>query len=120
LAGRIEDARRGAPEALGKQKDGPPSAIAAALRPLSIEGLLWLMALSEEGVKRTVSRFITEWRHVKPALQGGDLIDLGMSEGPLLGDALRSLRDARLDGVITSRSDEIARVQRLLGANKSR
>ena len=124
LAGRIEEARRGAPEALaslGKRKDGPPSAIAAALRPLSIEGLLWLMALSEaEGVKRTVSRFITEWRHVKPALLGGDLIDLGMSEGPLLGDALRSLRDARLDGVITTRSDEIARVQRLLEANKSR
>lgn len=124
LSVRIEAARRGAPEALealGKQKDGPPSAIAAALRPLSIEALLWLMALSEaEGVKRAVSRFITEWRHVKPALVGGDLIDLGMIEGPLLGDALRSLRDARLDGVITTRRDEIARVRRFLEANKSR
>ncbi len=124
LARRIEEAGRGASEALealGKRKDGPPSAIAAALRPLSIEGLLWLMALSEaEGVKRAVSRFITEWRHVKPVLVGGDLIDLGMSEGPLLGAALRSLRDARIDGVITTQREEIARVRRLLEANKSR
>ncbi|MFQ5458653.1 MAG: hypothetical protein ACE5FC_09445, partial [Myxococcota bacterium] len=123
-AARIDDARSGAARALrapGKLWAGPPSAIAKTLRPLSVEGLLWLMACTEdEAVGRAVSRYITGWRRVKPVLSGVDLLALGFQEGPAVGTALRALRDARLDGKIATREDEIARARRLLESHKSR
>ncbi len=52
--------------------------------------------------------YLTTWRHVRPALTGSDLLALGVSQGAAIGETLRRLRAARLDGHITTREDEIA------------
>jgi tRNA nucleotidyltransferase (CCA-adding enzyme) len=126
-ADRIAASRRGARKALrtlaplGRGGDLRPSAIAAALRGIPLEGLLWLMALAEgEGVRRAVSHYLTAWRTVGPRLTARDLLALGVPEGPAVGRALRDLRDARLDGETGTREEETARVQAGLRSGKFR
>lgn len=48
-----------------------------------------------------------EWKKIgpprEPLLQGRDLIDLGMTPGPQMGEMLEALKDARREGDITDR-----------------
>ena len=52
----------------------------------------------------------------RPALNGYDLLELGVPRGPLMGEIVRTLSDARLDGKVWSREEEVAVVRRRLGA----
>ena len=60
-------------------------------------------------------RYLTELRHVRPELKGGDLIALGVPEGPRVGEMLAELRRARLDGLLASAEDEERYVRRSAG-----
>ena len=51
-------------------------------------------------------RYLTELRHVRPSLNGSDLMGLGVPEGPRVGEMLAELRRARLDGLLASAEDE--------------
>lgn len=53
-----------------------------------------------------IRRYLTEWQHLQPHLRGSDLLELGVPEGPAVGEALAALRKARLDGVTRTRKDE--------------
>ena len=59
-------------------------------------------------------RYLEELRHVKPALDGNGLRALGVPQGPDLGALLEELRDARLDGTLSSRQDDEDYVRRWL------
>jgi hypothetical protein len=52
------------------------------------------------------------WR---PLLRAGDLLALGASPGPALGQLLRRLEDAQLDGALTSRDQALDQAARWLG-----
>ncbi len=68
------------------------------------EELLWYAWLSrchQRGAE-AVGRFLTEWRAVKPALSGKDLRDLGVPSRRI-GEVLRRLTQARLDGRVSDR-----------------
>ena len=52
----------------------------------------------------------------RPALNGYDLLELGVPRGPLMGEIVRTLSDARLDGKVWSREEEVAVVRRRLEA----
>jgi tRNA nucleotidyltransferase (CCA-adding enzyme) len=43
---------------------------------------------------------------VRPILTGGDLKAMGYRPGPIFGTVLDALRDAHLDGTITSKDEE--------------
>lgn len=58
--------------------------------------------------------YLDALRHVRPALNGTDLQALGLRPGPVYTRLLTALLDARLDGQVQSREDELALVQRLL------
>jgi len=45
-------------------------------------------------------------KNVRPLLSGEDLKRLGIPEGPRIKEALLILREAKLDGKITTRRDE--------------
>lgn len=118
MAKRITASRQGAREALrdlsplAHGAHLAPSKIAAALRPLPVEGLLWLMATAvTEPERRAISRYLTQWRRVAPALGGDDVMALGVPEGPAVGAALTDLLDARLDGVVSTSEEEEERVR---------
>jgi len=42
-----------------------------------------------------------------PLLRGGDLIALGLAPGPLFGEILRQLQDARLEGAVSTREQAL-------------
>lgn len=56
--------------------------------------------------RANVSRYLRRLRHVRPALCGRDLQELGIPEGPLLGRVLSAIRAARLNGEVSTRRDE--------------
>lgn len=100
-----------------RRAPGParPSCVVARLRPLSTGALLVVLAFLEaDGDTDLVDelrRYLVELRHVHPRLDGADLLELGVREGPRVGEFLERLRAARLDGVVESRADEERRVR---------
>ncbi len=58
--------------------------------------------------------YLDELRHERPLLNGNALLALGVRQGPRVGMLLTALLQARLDGALTSRQDEIAFVRRCL------
>lgn len=66
-------------------------------------------------VCRTIRRYLQEVRPITPALDGHQLQLLGVARGPEIGYLLRELRDARLDGVLTTRAEEEAWVRQHIG-----
>ncbi len=61
---------------------------------------------------RLAQRYLAEWRNVKPVLNGRDLLEMGVPEGPRISQGLLLLRAARLDGWAVDRDDERALVMR--------
>lgn len=53
-----------------------------------------------------LSLFLDELRYVKPHLTGDDLAKLGIRPGPEVGEMLRKLLKARLDGETKTREEE--------------
>ncbi len=95
-----------------------PSKVVAALRGLSLEALLFMMAkTAREETRRAISEYITTFRHVKPVLTGNDLITMGHKSGPILGLILRALRDARVDGLVKTEKEERRLVRQLFPLN---
>ena len=66
-------------------------------------------ALSEDGsaAAQRLMLYLNELRHIESALKGNDLLALGVRQGPELGALLMALLEARLDGKIQTRQDEI-------------
>lgn len=85
-----------------------PSALAAALRGAPPELAALAGALGEERVAAAVRRWLGELRHVRLAIDGGDLRAAGVPEGEAIGRGLAAARDAKLDGVAAGRDAELA------------
>lgn len=82
---------------------------------------LWAFAAVEGGpVRERCLDFLERARHLKPALRGDDVIALGVPRGPEVGDVLRRLRVARLDGEVKTRLDEEHFVRGLLAGAPAR
>ncbi len=100
--------------ACDRTSEPAPSKIHFWLNPLSLEMLIYLLALSKtEGVSRAISIYVTKLRHQYADLDGHDLAALGLIPGPEFGEILNNLLSARLDGKVTSRQEEIALVEKL-------
>lgn len=55
---------------------------------------------------RNLNRYLAGQGDLKPALKGGDLVELGVPRGPMLGRILAQLRDMRIDRTVTSEEEE--------------
>jgi len=79
-----------------------------ALQPLSLPTILFIITKAKEGKqKRALSSYLTRLRNIKPVLSGEDLKAMGYQPGPLFNRILRAILDARLEGIIKSREEEI-------------
>jgi tRNA nucleotidyltransferase (CCA-adding enzyme) len=94
-----------------------PSRIYRALchYPAPLLASAWT-ASERAGTRAKLLRYQTEYRQVKTALTGDDLKRMGLRPGPLFGRLLDALRDARLDGRVTTRQEEESLVRKLLKA----
>ena len=79
-----------------------------ALRPVSQAALLVVAAVhgEESSEARAVWHYLEALQGMRSALSGADLLDLGVPEGPAVGDYLEKLRAARLDGKANTAADE--------------
>ncbi len=73
-----------------------------------------VLAQPGSGVRRAINVYLQELREVKPSISGEDLLKLGVTEGPRIGEILNRLHLAKLDGDVKSHADERDFVQSLL------
>lgn len=64
------------------------------------------LAADKPVVARHLNLFLSELRHVRPFLNGDDLIAMGVPEGPIIGKLLKEIMASRLDGLIATEEDE--------------
>ncbi|MDZ4838064.1 MAG: CBS domain-containing protein [Candidatus Melainabacteria bacterium] len=64
------------------------------------------LAAAGTNVRRMIKLYLEELADVSVRLNGRDLVDMGIAEGPQIGKVLDDLLYARLDGTIKSESEE--------------
>lgn len=80
----------------------------------SLEMILYMMARSEnDSLRQWISLFVTDLRKIRMTIRGLDLIDLGLKPGRNFQDVFRTVLDARLNGQINSRAEELNLVTQL-------
>lgn len=85
-----------------------PSEIYWLLKGFSHEGLLYVMAICRNKIgKQAVSSYVTQLRNIKSFIHGADLKKMGYIPGPSYQTMLNHLLEAKMDGRIHSREDEI-------------
>jgi len=92
-----------------------PVKIYHTLRPLSLETLLYTMAVSgDRDIQKSISRYLLELRKVMPVLRGRDLLAMGIRPGPLYSRIFNAILEERLRGGIKSREEEVAFVREFI------
>ena len=87
--------------------EASPVIVFRLLNELGLEAVQVAAALaSSEGARNNLQRYLQEWRHVRPLLNGRDLVRLGVPLGPQVGEMLEALRYARLEGRVSTREQE--------------
>jgi len=87
-----------------------PSERARELRGTAPTELAWLWLIGDRDVRATVDWFAALDPRLA-TLSGDDVVALGVPRGPAVARVLGELRDARLDGTLTSRAMEEAHVR---------
>jgi tRNA nucleotidyltransferase (CCA-adding enzyme) len=91
------------------RKGVAPSALFRLLDPLPYEVILLLRAAAGTVViKRRIAEFFRSCHGTRVFVSGHDLQRLGIAPGPEYQRILRALLDAKLDGRVTTKEDELA------------
>jgi tRNA nucleotidyltransferase (CCA-adding enzyme) len=90
-----------------------------ALITFKTEYILYMMALAkDENIKKAISNFYTHQRDIKPYLQGRDLLKIGLKPGKIFGNILDIVLNAKLDGQLKTKKQEIKFVTDYAKKNK--
>jgi tRNA nucleotidyltransferase (CCA-adding enzyme) len=72
------------------------------------ELILYMMAISKQKtVKKAISLYFTRLRRVMVSLKGKDLQQMGVEPGPIYREILQATLDAKLNGKLKTRKDEL-------------
>jgi tRNA nucleotidyltransferase (CCA-adding enzyme) len=92
---------------LARTDDKSQSWIARLLGEIEIEDLLAVMSLTKrEDTVRAISVYLSRLRFIKRELTGQELIEMGYSSGPVFGEIMQAVQDARVDGIVNSLDEE--------------
>ncbi len=83
------------------------SEIYRLLSGLDPEELLFLHRLGGEGVRASIELYLSRLKELETEVSGQDLIEMGLKPGPLFSQLLDRVREARLDGRVHSREQEL-------------
>jgi tRNA nucleotidyltransferase (CCA-adding enzyme) len=123
LTRRETEAVRAAPDAKALlpalSAEVPPSRIVELLSPLPIAAVWALAAAADAPVGERAEHYLNRWRHARSLLDGHALQALGVPPGPRLGEVLRRLKAAKLDGEVRTRRDEERLARQLLSGLKA-
>lgn len=93
-------------EYLSREQDSAISFIYRLMEDVSPEVLLYAAALDgRENILEIIEHYLLEIRPIKAFVNGNDLKEIGVAEGPLMGKILRLLFEKQLDGVISNSND---------------
>ncbi|MGE5172380.1 MAG: CBS domain-containing protein [Betaproteobacteria bacterium] len=119
ISARVQQARTRTRDVLYvfyKDQQLPLSRVYDMLAPLDTEAILLMMAKAkQERAKKNISHYLMHLRNVKVIITGDDLKHLGIRPGPRYRQILAELLDAKLDGLVRTREEEIAFVKKLSG-----
>ena len=65
------------------------------------------LAIARNGGAEWLDRWAREWRRVTLEIDGEDLLEAGVAQGPAVGRGLEAALAARLDGEISTREEEL-------------
>ncbi len=106
------DTRYKAEQRLTRIEHSPPvtpEALYWGLIYFKPESILYMVALSKnEAVKKEILLFYTQYRHIKPLIQGRDLKALGIKPGPVYTRILNQVLNAKLSGDLATKEEELA------------
>ena len=92
-----------------------PSQIFGLLEPLSYEVILLLVAQTKDAkVKKNIQNFLDKYNTTRLLVSGNELKGLGVSSGPQFKKILDKILDAKIDGRVKNRQDELDFVKRLV------
>jgi tRNA nucleotidyltransferase (CCA-adding enzyme) len=92
-----------------------PSAVFQILEAYSRPALLMAyVAADSQVVRELIRRYVYVWAEVRPVTTGRELKEMGLPPGPIYGELLDELLNARLDGRISTDEEERAYLQGLL------
>lgn len=90
------------------------SQLARLVEPYAKEAVLAVSMLTESpDVSCQLGRYLGELQHVSPSLDGRKLLAMGVPSGPIMGQILNDLRNARLDGRVGTEEEERSLAQQL-------
>lgn len=72
-----------------------------------------LIAADSPAIRKNINLFLDKLRYVKPLTGGGELIKLGITAVPKIKKVLHRLLEAKLDGKVQTKKDEIELAKRL-------
>jgi tRNA nucleotidyltransferase (CCA-adding enzyme) len=72
------------------------------------------IACEQAELRKLFINYISKWSKVSPTINGHDLRLRGMPPGPVYKHILKTLRDAWLDGEVSSKEQEEALLNRLI------
>jgi tRNA nucleotidyltransferase (CCA-adding enzyme) len=101
-AGRLRDLRAAAEELAAKDPTRPSEIVELARQHGDIE-----LALARALGAEWLDRYVSEWRLVDLEIDGDDLLEAGIPEGPAIGRGLAAALRAKLDGEVSGREDEL-------------
>ncbi|MFA5317778.1 MAG: CCA tRNA nucleotidyltransferase, partial [Dehalococcoidales bacterium] len=78
-----------------------PSKVYRLLNGLTLTSLAASALIAPDSARQQIERYLNGYRYVRPALNGNDLLTLGIEPGPRMTKILARLRAARLDGEAT-------------------
>ena len=98
---------------LSSNKEWEPKEIYDTFSNLSIEAVLFLVALSSsDRLNQYANIYFTQYQgKVEPALTGDDLVKMGLEPGPIFQSVFSVLREARVMGNVNTREEEVALVE---------
>ena len=101
-------------EHLARKKELGPAEIYEIFSPLSPEAIVFMLTLlDDDRVNHYATLYLTQYHDLgKLFLTGDDLIRMGVKPGPIFQTVFKTLRDARVDGKVKTRQDEMALVQK--------
>jgi tRNA nucleotidyltransferase (CCA-adding enzyme) len=100
------------PDSLRRLDEEDNLSLYTLLSQYDTETLLYLMArLDSKVVKRRISHYFTKLKGTRCMLRGRDLRSMGLKPGPLYKQVFEGLLEARLNGRVSTREDEIRFVQ---------
>ena len=81
---------------------------------LSTEALLALACILDNSRQSVVKNYLTDYSKIKIDSTGDTLISLGIEKGPKIKETLILLKNAKLDGIIKTKNDEVDFIKKIV------